>query len=432
MLNKIDILLHDETQKELIPQLLAWANQFTYFHLQYPAKFAYPYGEFKKTLAVSNHHLHFGNQPFDDLRNYYDKKTMFFGYLGYDLKNHIEKLSSNKPQSIHMPDIHFFEPELLLEFEEEKLVISSNIYTTPQLHDQWDLIKRHKIIRENTTGYRPITIKHRTPKDIYLNDVNKLIQHIEDGDVYEINYCMEFTANQAVIDPISMYIKLLDQNPSPFSCMLKVRNFYHLGASPERFLKKKGTKLISQPIKGTAARSDNPQKDKANKAALRNSEKERAENLMIVDLVRNDLARSAKTGSVVVEELFGLYSFPKVHQMISTVVAELEEQGIHPIDAIKHAFPMGSMTGAPKIKVMELIEQYEKSKRGLFSGAIGYIDEYGDYDFNVVIRSLLYDAHKQKISFHAGGAITFDSVAEQEYQECMLKAQSLVDLLQNE
>jgi para-aminobenzoate synthetase component 1 len=158
------------------------------------------------------------------------------------------------------------------------------------------------------------------------------------------------------------------------------------------------------------------------------SEKEKAENLMIVDLVRNDLARSSKTGSVKVEELFGIYSFSQVHQMISTVSSQIKET-TSAVEAIKNAFPMGSMTGAPKVMAMELIEKYENTKRGLYSGAIGYFAPNSDFDFNVVIRSIQYNESKQYLNFEVGSAITYDSDANLEYEECLLKAQAMMKAL---
>jgi para-aminobenzoate synthetase component 1 len=195
--------------------------------------------------------------------------------------------------------------------------------------------------------------------------------------------------------------------------------------SPERYLKKEGINILSQPIKGTSKRNiDNEEDDLLNITHLKTSEKERAENIMVVDLVRNDLSRICKEGTVKVDELCAVYSFPQVHQMISTISGILKD-GIHWTDAIRQTFPMGSMTGVPKKKVMELIENYERSKRGLFSGSIGYVTPAGDFDFNVVIRSLLYNSTDKYLSFHTGSAITFSSDPETEYEECLLKAEAI-------
>ena len=219
-------------------------------------------------------------------------------------------------------------------------------------------------------------------------------------------------------------------SPKPFACIQKFDDHYIISASPERFLKKNGQKVISQPIKGTRPRASTIEKDEALKKELRNSEKEIAENMMIVDLVRNDLARTAKTGSVKVEEIFGIYSFEQVHQMISTITAEVRDD-THFIDVIKNAFPMGSMTGAPKVKVMELIEKYENTKRGAFSGASGYIKPNGDFDFNVLIRSLFLNKSTETYSFQVGSAITYDSDPLDEYEECLVKAKAIFDLLKS-
>jgi para-aminobenzoate synthetase component 1 len=215
----------------------------------------------------------------------------------------------------------------------------------------------------------------------------------------------------------------------PFSVYLKQQPRYVLGASPERFLKKTSNRLVSQPIKGTIRRGRTTTEDEALKLALRNSEKEQAENLMIVDLVRNDLARSAETGSVQVDELFGIYSFQQVHQMISTVSATARADASL-AEILGNAFPMGSMTGAPKIRAMQRIDELEATRRGVFSGAIGYITPDGDADFSVVIRSVLYNATDQYASFMVGSAITYDADPEQEYAECLLKASAMRSVLE--
>jgi len=245
------------------------------------------------------------------------------------------------------------------------------------------------------------------------------------GDCYEINFCQEFYADQAVIDPLCIYEKLVTLSPNPFSALYKFKDKYCICASPERYLKKRGNKIYSQPIKGTAKRNlENLEEDELSKGTLSISEKNKSENVMVVDLVRNDLAKVCKEGTVKVDELYGIYSFPQVHQMISTVAGELKEN-ISFRDIIKATFPMGSMTGAPKRKVIELIEKYERSKRGIFSGAVGYITPERDFDFNVVIRSIMYNASEKHLSFMAGSGVTFYSDAHKEYEECLLKAEAM-------
>jgi para-aminobenzoate synthetase component 1 len=280
-----------------------------------------------------------------------------------------------------------------------------------------------------TVKNEQISIQSRVDKDTYLSTIREIQQHIGRGDIYELNYCQEFYAEQVSIDPVTMYQQLTSISPTPFAGFLKIEEHSILSASPERFLCKRGQKLISQPIKGTARRSTNPAEDEMRRSALKADRKEQAENVMIVDLVRNDLTKNAVPGTVLVEELFGIYSFPQVHQMISTISCLLREE-IHIIDAIKNVFPMGSMTGAPKIKAMQLIETFERSKRAAYSGALGYIDPQGDFDFNVIIRSILYNANHRYLSFQVGGAITYAADPEHEYEECLLKASGILQTLQ--
>ena len=230
------------------------------------------------------------------------------------------------------------------------------------------------------------------------------------------------------MDPITIFLELNRISPTPFAAFYKWKDNYVLCASPERFLAKRGNKLVSQPIKGTAKRGGSDEEDKAIKQQLRNHAKELQENVMIVDLVRNDLTRSAKPGTVKTEELFGIYSFNQVHQMISTVVCELQD-GISAVQAIRNTFPMGSMTGAPKISSMQLMELYERSRRGIYSGAIGYFSPDNDFDLNVVIRTLLYNSTEKYLSFQTGSAITYHADAEREYEECLLKAKAILEVL---
>jgi para-aminobenzoate synthetase component 1 len=246
-----------------------------------------------------------------------------------------------------------------------------------------------------------------------------------------MNYCIEFYAQKLNVSPIDLYEKLNEVSPTPFSAFLKYHDKSLICASPERYLKKEGTRLISQPIKGTSPRGSNPFIDKANMEYLKTSEKERSENIMITDLVRNDLSRVAKKGKVKVEELCGVYSFRQVHQMISTISAEMDERYSW-VDAIKATFPMGSMTGAPKLSAMKLIEKYEVTKRGLYSGSVGYVTPEGDFDFNVVIRSMLYNQKKGYLSFMVGGAITALAEPEKEYEECLIKASAIMKVLNAE
>jgi para-aminobenzoate synthetase component 1 len=340
-----------------------------------------------------------------------------FGHLSYDLKNQVESLTSSHPDQIRFPDFVFFVPEIVIILSEKKVEISSLAAGEPK--DIFDHIVSFR--KEIFHAEKPV-IKARFSKQEFINNVQRLQEHIQKGDAYEITFCQEFYAENAVMDPVSVFENINELSPNPFAAFYKFEDKYLLSASPERFLKRSGNKIISQPIKGTAKRKTG--NDKAEIEALESDEKERAENTMIVDLVRNDLAKICCEGSVAVKEFLKIYSFPHVHQMISTIEGKLKES-VSFSEIIAATFPMGSMTGAPKKSAMELIERYEKSKRGVFSGSVGYIDPQGNFDFNVVIRSILYNESKKYVSIPVGAAITAKSVAEKEFEECLLKIEAI-------
>lgn len=359
---------------------------------------------------------------FESLKSFYnDKKNWMFGLMGYDLKNEVELLHSGHADRLGFPEMFFFVPKYLISIKEAEVTV---IIGEPSLLDE---IQKQEVSYGKNT---PLNIQSRISKNTYVKAVEELQQHVLRGDIYEVNFCQEFFAENTTIDPLFVLKKLNEISPTPFSGFFKIGDRYILSASPERFLCKRNNLLISQPIKGTAKRGMDQREDELIKARLKQDAKEQAENVMIVDLVRNDLTRSAVKGSVKVEELFGVYGFPQVYQMISTISAELRPE-VHFIDAIRNAFPMGSMTGAPKIKAMELIEQFEFSRRGAYSGAFGYISPEGDFDFNVIIRSILYRANTRYVSFQVGGAITYAANAAAEYEECMLKASAMIKALEN-
>ena len=370
---------------------------------------------------------------FQQLQPFINKSDgWLFGHLGYDLKNETEKISSAHPDGIQFPDLFFFEPEIILRLNEKEIVIEAD--DPEKVFDDINssaLPSLYPLSVKEELSTTPVIISNRIQKDEYLSIIRRLQQHILRGDCYEINFCQEFFAHHTVIDPVAMYKKLSNISPNPFSALYKVNDRWLICASPERFLKKQGNKILSQPIKGTSKRiTGNSQQDEQSKNQLLNSEKDRSENVMVVDLVRNDLAKVCKEGTVKVDELYGVYTFPQVHQMISTISGGLKEN-ISFTEIIKATFPMGSMTGAPKKRVTELIEQYEKTKRGIFSGALGYISPEGDFDFNVVIRSIMYNAASKYLSFQTGSGITFYSDPEKEWEECMLKAEVIKKVLED-
>jgi para-aminobenzoate synthetase component I len=360
--------------------------------------------------------------------NPYDhtKTGWLFGHLGYDLKNETERVYSLHPDKIRFPDLFFFEPEIIVRLNGNEIVIEAD--EPEKVFKVIEALPPYPASAVKTLPTTGPVIRSRISKEEYLAIILQLKQHILHGDCYEINFCQEFFT-ESFIDPLAVYKKLSHLSPNPFSALYKVNDQWLICASPERFLKKQGNTILSQPIKGTAKRIEgNEKKDQLSKEDLWRSAKDRSENVMVVDLVRNDLAKVCEEGTVKVDELYGIYSFPQVHQMISTISGELKED-ISFTDIIKATFPMGSMTGAPKKRVMELIEQYEKTKRGIFSGAVGYIAPGGDFDFNVVIRSILYNALSGYLSFQAGSGITFYSDPEKEWEECMLKAEAIRKVL---
>lgn len=393
---------------------------------QIPAAMHHEQLEFAIAVGAKKEFTGTGLNDFENLQKFLDdnKAEFIFGYLSYDLKNQVEALTSESPDGIGFNPMYFFVPEQLLLIPKPGSQLTETI-SNPSL------IERIHRIRMPETQLQPASVQPRVSHQVYLDEVEKIRQHILDGDIYEMNYCVEFYAENAHIDPSAVYNQLCAISPTPYGAFFRHRNRYLMCASPERFLSRKGDQIISQPIKGTIRRSPDPQTDRKFMEELRNSEKEKAENLMIVDLVRNDLARSCATGSIKVEELFGIYSFEQVHQMISTITGTCNANTSQ-TEVLKNAFPMGSMTGAPKVRAMQLIEDCEATKRGLYSGAVGYFTPGGNFDFNVVIRSIQYNETRKYLNFQVGSAITYDSIAEQEYQECLLKAQAMLRALKAE
>lgn len=367
-----------------------------------------------------------------ELQEFYDrKKGWLFGYLSYDLKNEIEELSSKNSDNIEFPLIHFFSPKVVIEIENEISFVfyDDDFISKAEAEEIYNLSITPTIILFKEKSDK-INIQSKITKEEYINSVDQLKQHIRKGDIYEINFCQEYFSKNVEINPVEIFEKLNAISQAPFAAYYKFSEHYLLCSSPERFIQKQGNRLISQPIKGTIKRSENKQEDIQLKNELQNNPKERSENVMIVDLVRNDLSRIAERGTVKVDELFEIYSFKQVHQMISTISCELKKNSSF-TDIIKATFPMGSMTGAPKVSAMKLIEEFESTKRGVYSGAVGYIAPNGDFDFNVIIRSILYNKENKYLSFMVGSAITDKSIAELEYDECLLKAKAMFDVLQS-
>lgn len=412
-------------------QLLHWAQQFREVIFLDSNNYPQVYSSFDCLLAVDAFTLlqtDFYN-AFEDLKQYQQTtKDWLFGYLSYDLKNDCESLESNNFEGLHFPELFFFQPKKLFLLKGNQLEIRYLHLCDDEL--QMDFQEIRSIVPERKYEVTPVSIQARIDQKEYIQQVQKMQEYIHKGAIYEANFCMEFYAENAKIEPLEKFLKLNDISQPPFAVFLKNNQHYLLSATPERYLRKEGETLISQPIKGTAKRHPDAVADEKAKSNLASNPKERAENIMITDLVRNDLSRTAQKGSVQVQELCGIYTFLQVHQMISTITSKMDPN-YSLVDVLRMTFPMGSMTGAPKISAMNIIEELEATKRGLYSGAVGYFTPEGDFDFNVVIRSILYNQKEQYVSFSVGSAITALSVPEQEYEECLLKANALHQVLKN-
>ena len=417
-------------------KLLQWGQQFDDIVWLDSNDYTQQYSSYDAILAVDAFTTiktdYF--DAFDKLKEYQEQTAdWIFGYLSYDLKNDIEDLQSQNKDELCFPDLFFFQPKKLFLLKEGVLEMQYLRMVDDEIDNDFKSIQTFSDLvdwsanPDSECGRAKISLG--MTKDEYKDKVKYMLAHIHRGDIYEANFCQEFFASDHCIDPLLTYFHLNDISTPPFATFFKMNHLYLLSASPERYLRKEGEKIISQPIKGTAKRAFNKQEDQQLIATLESDQKERSENVMIVDLVRNDLSRTALKGSVEVEELCKIYTFKQVHQMISTVISKVDT-ATSPVEVIKTTFPMGSMTGAPKISAMQIIENLEESKRGLYSGAIGYFTPSGDFDFNVVIRSILYNEEKRYISYTVGGAITAKSDPDKEYEECLLKAKAMREVLE--
>lgn len=413
-------------------RLLHWAQQFDEVvwldSNEYLHKTS---GKYEALLAVDAFTVLKTDTPqaFEKLDEYQTHtKDWLFGYLTYDLKNDVEKLTSNNIDNVNFPDLFFFQPKKIIRITENEIHFDYLNFVSDEItSDLNDILT--EVLYEEAVHTPPPKTKLRITKEVYQQQVARVKDHIAKGDIYEANFCQEFYAQNAVINPLSIYQALNSISKPPMASFLKLDYLYALCASPERYITKQGTIITSQPIKGTAKRSQDRETDNALAENLKNNTKERAENIMIVDLVRNDLSKTALKGSVRVNELCKIYSFEQVHQMVSTITSEIEGT-TSPVEVLKSTFPMGSMTGAPKISAMKIIEQLESTKRGLYSGSIGYFTPEGNFDFNVVIRSILYNEAQKYLSLSVGGAITHKSDIDAEYAECLLKAKALRKVLE--
>ncbi len=410
-------------------QLLAWSKDFDIFMFLDAHREDDPlYGaSFDFKLAVQAVRvLQLGtNNAFINLSSFLSKREndWVFGGLSYDLKNELETLSSRNADVMQLEEMYFFVPKYLFEFKEGVL----SLHCTEQV-DLESLIAEICTQEYPTSKNESVDVKSSLSKGEYIRKIEKVKENIQSGDIYEMNFCQNFYSDNVTIEPLDLFRKLNENSKAPFSSFFQYNHFHLISASPERYIQKIASDIISQPIKGTRKRGMDEKEDQLLKEELMASEKDKHENVMIVDLVRNDLSRIAEKSTVKVTDLFGVYSFPHVHQMISTISCVLASDKNY-MDVITSSFPMGSMTGAPKIRAMKLIEKYEDFKRSFYSGSVGYFSPDRDFDFNVVIRSVLYHSDKKYLSFPVGGAITIDSSPEDEYEECLVKIQGVLKAL---
>lgn len=408
-------------------RLLHWAQQFEEVVWLDSNRYSQKHETYQAILAVDaftalKTDFH---SAFDNLKEYQATAAdWIFGYLSYDLKNDVEKLQSNNFDGLGFPDLYFFQPKKLFLFFENSVEVHYLNMVADEIEEDWESISETLQKPDIPEISKALNIHFRTTKANYIQKVENVLGHIKRGDIYEANICQEFYSEEAEINPLETFLQLNKISKPPFSVFLKLNTLFALSASPERYLKRTGNRVISQPIKGTAKRMENKEADLKMAQQLAKDPKERSENIMITDLVRNDLSRIAEKGSVTVDELCAIYTFEQVHQMISTVSCSVS-QGFSSVEILRNTYPMGSMTGAPKISAMQIIEDTEDAKRGLYSGAIGYFTPLGNFDFNVVIRSILYNSKKKYVSFSVGSAITINSIPENEYEECLLKARAM-------
>ncbi len=403
-------------------QLLGYAAQnFETFSYLNGNTIHYPHGAFPEMIGMGAKVI-FEVKPHDDFT--WEGLDTFIaahqgyhiiGYVNYQLKNKIEHfpLALNDPLNFAL--LQLYVPQYLFIKEQDDW--------KPYDKESEALLPLIQTFEKTTAVYanEASTAQEQFSHDEYIGIVNRIKQELAKGNIYEINFCNSYTGSYTNLDYVDVYQRLNTISPMPFSALHKHGEHIVISASPERFLQKKGSKITSQPIKGTASRKTDQLEDLIQQQALERSLKERTENIMIVDLVRNDLSKLCIGGTVKVEELCKAYTFEKVHQLISTISGDLEQTDLPFSEVLKALFPMGSMTGAPKYKAMQLIDELEQVGRGLFSGTLGFIAPNGDFDFNVIIRSLLLNEKLGIYQYHAGSAITMASDAELEYQECSLK-----------
>ncbi len=353
------------------------------------------------------------------------------GYFAYDLGRRLEQLPEIAMQDIDLPEMHvgIYPWAIVQDHQEQRtwLVINQALAPTYNFSEIEQITRFHELkkkLKIDELSFKVNKFKANLNVKKYAEAHNQIQTYIRDGDCYQVNYAQRFNT-EFEGDPFTAYLTLREALPSPFSAYMQLEQGAVLSLSPERFIRVTGKQVETKPIKGTIVRGHTPAEDLANASRLQTSEKDRAENLMIVDLLRNDLSKTCS--DVKVPELFILQSFTNVHHLVSTVTAELKPEH-HPLDVLRSSFPGGSITGAPKIRAMEIIEELEPTRRSVYCGSIGYISICGNMDTNIAIRTLVCDHNKMYC--WGGGGIVADSKYTQEYEESIAKVKVLMDTLE--
>lgn len=428
--NKQVFLIDNPTSFKV--QILHWINQFEVCTFLDNHAYESPYGALDCIAAVNpQSFIALESVNADAVDKFIETHRGEWIFAHFNYEYHTITKPNTKASLTGFPIAYLYTPAVVIELTGKQVTIQTEQESPQQLFDQISsfVVPPSSDKSADQSALPTTSIAPYINKADYLENIHKILQLIRRGDFYEINYCQAFKVNHIAANPATLYLNLTSISPTPFACFYKNAHHYLLCASPERFLQKKGDQLISQPIKGTIKRNlENDADDRLQLETLQNSSKDKSENVMVVDLVRNDLSRICKQGSVEVSELFGIYSYPQVHQMISTITGKINDN-ISFSEILEATFPMGSMTGAPKKSVMETIDLLEPTKRGLYSGTVGYMNPVGDFDFNVVIRSIFFNSQNGKANYQVGGGITIYSDPEKEYEECLLKASAIEKVL---
>lgn len=378
-----------------------------------------------------------GENPFDQIERKIEKNKRKIdidfpfigggvGYISYDYKNYIEEELGSLKDREKLVEFYFYDGIIAIDHQKEKtyliaLGIKENSKETIERLEKilkTNDLKKEKVERLNSH----LKITSNTKKEDYLESIRKVKNYIREGDVYQINYTHKFTA-KGKVEGLKIYENLRKINPAPFSCYLKCSDLEVISSSPERFLQVIDGKVETRPMKGTRPRGINPGEDEKLINELKNSEKDKSELLMIIDLMRNDLSRVSQPGSVKVTEIFAIEKYPTVLQMVGNIEGKLKDK-ISFKKLINKTFPGGSITGAPKIRAMEIIEELEVEKRGIYTGAIGYFSYNGNIDLNIAIRTIVKEG--EEIYYQVGGGIVWDSNEEEEYKESLTKGKALL------